>query len=208
MPRKLKKKWIFRVVIVLQVYGAGGCKTSRHQSETSLQESPLEVYRLSQNNLENVLNRGTFVIISAGRNPQNQADRDLSDAAIGKRDVFLTEQLRQNHYRYQPIVGHYGGLTETSYFVYNLPSEPQVFIRLAKQMNQDSIIFSTHGHNSLIYTTGNNTCKANEGSGWKRVEGAAQDDYSVIKTSEGIEYKFILALDFEQLVALQPAMCQ
>lgn len=141
------------------------------------------------------LKNGPISIISAGVNPNNPEDRALTDQQVGERYKRLEQDLKDHGYKYTKVKGHYGG-EEDSFIVFH--ADENHMNQLGEKYNQDSVIHAAGGKNKLHFTTGDNKGKHHKGDGHEEVPDA-KDYYSVVKTSDGVEKKFSLGLDFGKL---------
>lgn len=141
------------------------------------------------------LKEGPISIISAGVNPNNPEDRALTDQQVAERYKRLEQDLKDHGYKYTKVKGHYGG-EEDSFIVFH--ADENHMNELGKKFNQDSVIHAKAGKNKLTFTTGENAGKHHKGDGHEEVPDA-KDYYSVVNTSDGVQKKFSLGLDFGKM---------
>lgn len=205
--------------IVLSTLTPGCKKPSVSQSAQFASRPEIVANSISLAEMRGILDSGSFAIISAGRNPNNQKDMELSNEDIRLREQELISLISAKSYQYLPVQGHYGGEVEHGYIVY-APVSPgassyvtqtvdvATLVHFGQKLNQDSVIFTDRGKNSLIFTTGKDACRAYMGTGWSHVPYDSTDNYSVIKTSEGSELRFTLVLNTNMLSGYLPvAVC-
>jgi hypothetical protein len=144
------------------------------------------------------LTQGKYALLSAGRNPNNAEDMQLSDEQISVRSQSLQQDLVNSGYMFTPSIGRYGGETEDSYLVMAHEAETQEVIALGQKYNQDSIIAADSGNQQMIFTTGPNEGQAHVGSGFEALPDEAPE-YTRIETEDGRSVKFSLNFDWNQL---------
>ncbi len=157
----------------------------------------------TETELTQLLDAGTFSLISAGRNPSIEQDRALSDAAIAARYEKLKQNLITSHYDFQEVKGNYGGLVEVSYLTKSSAFRECELLALGVKLNQDSIILTKAGVNALVFTTGPNAGNAAIGKGWVKIT-ASDKDRSAITLADKKEFMFALNFDFEHMVPYLP----
>jgi len=183
------------------------------ESRVPVSEADVQVYRqkvarrpqgqggvvgLSSMDVEIALTQGKYALLSAGRNPNNAEDMQLSDEQISVRSQALQQDLVNSGYMFTPSVGRYGGETEDSYLVMAHEAETQEVIALGQKYNQDSIIAADGGNQQMIFTTGPNAGQAHVGSGFEALPDEAPE-YTRIETEDGRSVKFSLNFDWGQL---------
>jgi hypothetical protein len=144
-----------------------------------------------------LLKKGVFGLISAGRNPASTLDRHLTDKEIEHRYQDLQNDLKGKGLKWVKVRGNYDG-EEDSMMVLNPDIHREELVELGTKFNQDSVIFTDHGKNELIYTTGQHKGERNEGSGFKETPDA-DNYYTDLKTAKG-HIKFSLNFDFDKFV--------
>jgi hypothetical protein len=173
--------------------------------------------RLAKKDLNNVLSKGHYTIISAGRNPNDPEEAKMSpdDEFFHKRHQELQNTLERIGYDYTEVVGHYGG-KESSFLVFHdgtratpkteksmmvhhsgsddLKKRKEVLNNLGKALKQDSVLHGSAGKNTISFTTGKNAGKECGGEGWKETPDA-KDFYTDIELSKGKHTKFALNVD-------------
>ncbi len=153
---------------------------------------------LSSMDVQIALTQGKYALLSAGRNPNNAEDMQLSDEQISVRSQALQQDLVNSGYMFTPSIGRYGGETEDSYLVMAHEAETQEVIALGQKYNQDSIIAADGGNQQMIFTTGPNAGQAHVGSGFEALPDEAPE-YTRIETEDGRSVKFSLNFDWGQL---------
>jgi len=153
---------------------------------------------LSSTDLLLALTQGKYALLSAGRNPNNAADMQLTDQQIVARSQSLHQDLVNSGYMFTPTIGKYGGETEDSFLVMAHEAETQEVIALGRKYNQDSIIAADSGQQQLIFTTGENAGQAHSGSGFEPLPDEAPE-YTRIETEDGRSIKFSLNFDWDRL---------
>jgi len=156
------------------------------------------------------LKAGRYAILSAGRNPNNAEDMQLSDKQIGQRSSALQQDLVQAGYMFTPAEGRYGGESEGSFLVMAHETETKDVIALGKKYNQDSVIVADKGQQQMIFTTGENEGQAIVGQGFEALP-EDSPEYTLIATEDGQQVKFSLNFDWDhyrQAVARTLAVLQ
>lgn len=156
------------------------------------------VVELSGVDVQIALTQGKYALLSAGRNPNNAEDMQLSDEQIAVRSQALQRDLVDSGYMFTPSIGRYGGQTEDSYLVMAHEAETQEVIALGQKYNQDSIIAADGGNQQMIFTTGPNAGQAHVGSGFEALPDEAPE-YTRIETEDGQSVKFSLNFDWNRL---------
>jgi hypothetical protein len=156
------------------------------------------VVALSSVDVKIALTQGKYALLSAGRNPNNAEDMQLSDEQIAVRSQALQQDLVNSGYMFTPSIGRYGGETEDSYLVMAHEAETQEVIALGQKYNQDSIIAADGGNQQMIFTTGPNAGQAHVGSGFEALPDEAPE-YTRIETEDGQSVKFSLNFDWNTL---------
>jgi hypothetical protein len=156
------------------------------------------VVALTSMDVQIALTQGKYALLSAGRNPNNAEDMQLTDEQISVRSQALQQDLVNSGYMFTPSIGRYGGETEDSYLVMAHEAETQEVIALGQKYNQDSIIAADGGNQQMIYTTGPNAGQAHVGSGFEALPDEAPE-YTRIETEDGRSVKFSLNFDWDQL---------
>lgn len=151
---------------------------------------------LSANSIDTLLKFGKIGIISAGKNPEDPKDMELTDTDIAKRDKALVKDLETMGFQYVKGMGKYGGLPEESYIFFIPEATKQEVSGLGTKYNQDSVIYTDEGKNEMIFTVGANKGLAYKGKSFDRV-GEKQDDFfTEVKTAKKT-YKFSLRFNFD-----------
>ncbi len=152
----------------------------------------------SKADLQKILTKTTYALISAGRNPNIPADMALSDEQIDARQEQLKATLKSKGYIITSGKGSYGA-PEDSVIVMAHDADREEVMGIGQQFNQDAIIFSQAGKNQMIYTTGENRGARHEGSGIEWLPKETEDFYTEVKAG-GKKVKFTLNFDFDNLV--------
>lgn len=152
-----------------------------------------------------LLENGVIGLMSAGRNPENSKDMVLSDIAITNRHESLRADLIRLGFRFIPTKGKYGGEPEDSFMVM-IPDIARKDLQfLGEKYNQDSVIYSDHNKNEMIFTTGKNKGLRHEGTGFEVLSDDAKDFYTEIDTPHG-KKKFTLSFRPDLIKALFRSM--
>lgn len=101
--------------------------------------------------LKAVLTNTAFGILSAGRNPSRPEDDNLTEEDLKARNEVLRKDLIRMGYCFTLVQGKYGA-PEASYQILIHDADRADMIALGKKHLQESIVFSDHGKNELIYT--------------------------------------------------------
>jgi len=152
---------------------------------------------LTKKEVKTLLEKGVVGFVSAGKNPQSQDDIALTAADINKRDKMLKRDLTDAGLKFVRVTGKYGEI-EDSYMVMIPDARRDELITLGKKYNQDSIIFSDHNKNEMIYTTGENQGRKYKGDGFETLSSKAEDFYTEVKTTDG-KLKFSLKFNWDKL---------
>ena len=155
---------------------------------------PKHIVRLDKPLLHEVLSKGYFTVLSAGRNPNDPAESRMKedDAYFHERHLALRDELERLDAPYTEVVGHYGG-RESSFIVFHddtmLPPETAKSIlvhyekdsveknrkdmeTLGEKFNQDSVLHGDNGQNEIAFTTGEKKGKNCGSRGWEEVPDA------------------------------------
>lgn len=151
---------------------------------------------LTQAEVAIMLKKGVFGLISAGRNPNDAEDKQLSDSDITMRYEKLKQDLVDKGLKFCKVRGKYEGLEEDTLMVMTPDMQPEEALELGERYHQDSVIYVDHCQNTMHYTTGQHKGERNIGEGFDNLPEAQEDYYTEIKTTEGKKLKFILHFDF------------
>jgi hypothetical protein len=151
---------------------------------------------LTASDLTAALTKGRYAILSAGKNPNNAEDMQLSDEQIDQRSGALQQDLVQAGYMFTPAEGRYGGESEGSFLVMAHETETQDVVALGKKYNQDSVIVADKGQQQMIFTTGENAGQAIVGEGFEALP-EDSPEYTEIQTEDGQMVKFSLNFDWD-----------
>jgi len=147
----------------------------------------------TKSDLNVLLTRSTFAIMSAGRNPANAEDMKLSDLQIKARHAKLIARLKAEGFVYTQCKGKYEN-PEESVMVMAHDSDRETAMAIGAAFNQDSIVFCSRGKNEIIYTTGEKKGKAGmAGEGYEEVPDA-EDYYTKMPLATGDTFKFSLSV--------------
>jgi hypothetical protein len=154
--------------------------------------------KLTKKEVGKLLDSGKYALISAGKNPNHEADKNLSDGDISSRYESLKADLKDAGYAYSPVKGHYGG-EEDSFLVMVHDADKDHIKELGKKYNQDSVIHSEDGKHEMHYTTGEKSGQHHKGEGLAEDAESRGDYFSEIDTEDAGKYKFALNFDFDRL---------
>ena len=173
--------------------------------------------QLDKPELEKVLSKGHFSIISAGRNPKDEKEAEMKpdDEFFHKRHEELRGELEKAGLSYTEVVGHYEG-RESSFLVFHDGTEVtpktsksvivhhkdaaeakehrKILEELGSKYNQNSVLHGSAGRNDIIFTSGEKKGKKCGGNGWKEVP-SAKDYYTDIKLADKKHTKFALDIN-------------
>lgn len=142
-----------------------------------------------------IINKTTFVMLSAGRNPEKPEDVALSDEQITKRTASLRTDLVQSGYVFTDCNGKYG-LPEESIMAMVHDADVEHIASLGSKYNQDSVVVCDKGKNKLIFTTGPKKGTSDmEGDGYEFREITEDDDYYTDVEIGGKTKRFSLFLE-------------
>lgn len=153
--------------------------------------------KLTKSELKQILDSGKFALISAGRNPANTADMNLTDEQVEERYGDLKSDLVDGGYAYTEVEGHYGGV-ERSFLVMVHEAEEADVYDLGEKYNQDSIIHANKGKQKMIYTTGDHSGSYIFGTGWEE-KPEATDYYTEVETTDEGSFRFSLNFNFDKM---------
>jgi len=145
--------------------------------------------------LHDVVNRGSYVLISADRNSRCDPT-EMTDGELLDRTCELAANLRSMGFTYAVARGHYGDDEgETSFLVLAEKSEHLKLICLGKNNNQDSIIIGDAGKHTLLFTTG--TYKGKAYTIDAQVSGRKENpnQHTDIRDKMGARFTFSLGFD-------------
>jgi len=152
---------------------------------------------LTKAELAEILKTGKYALISAGKNPNHEEDRQLDDNTVNERYKSLESDLKTDGFTYTKVKGHYGG-EEDSFLVMIHDADKEHVSKLGEKYNQDSVIYSEGGKHEMLYTTGKNKGQKHDGSGFQEKQDA-EDYYTELAHPEGGKTKFSLNFDFDSL---------
>jgi hypothetical protein len=141
-----------------------------------------------------LLKETTFCMMSAGRNPEDPEDMKMTDAQIENRHKDLLNDLKSKGYVFTSCKGKYVN-PEESVMVMAHDADRDDMMSLGAKYKQDSIVFSSKGKGSLIYTTGKKKGQAEmSGEGYEVVPNA-DDFYTKMPLANGKTIKFTINLE-------------
>jgi hypothetical protein len=152
---------------------------------------------LSKEELDVTLKSGKYALMSAGKNPNHEQDKNLTDEQVAERHRKLHQELKESGYAFTKAVGHYGG-KEDSFLVMIHDADKNEITKLGEKYNQDSVIVADGGKQEMIYTTGKNKGKAQHGEGLDPEAAKRDDFYTEVGTSDAGKVKF--GLNFEDAI--------
>jgi phage portal protein BeeE/ppGpp synthetase/RelA/SpoT-type nucleotidyltranferase len=150
---------------------------------------------LDRDQITEVLDKGTYALVSAGKNIKDAEDNALSDEQIKQRYDQLEADLKAAGYKYTRVAGHYGAKEDT-FLVQVHEANRSEMIKLGVKYKQDSIIYTSRKKNEMIYTTGEHQGKKQVGEGYTWQDDA-DDFYTVVTHPGGKVSKFQLNFDFD-----------
>lgn len=163
--------------------------------ETSSRD--LEI-NLTSSEIEVLLDSGRYALISAGRNSNHEEDSKMTNEEVAARYEKLRRDLIRRGYNFTRVTGYYYGKEEDSFLVMANDLDLQDILRLGEQYNQEAIIYADGGAQEMHFTTGEKKNKSFKGKGWSKTS-STQDFYSVINSANGVDIKFSLRFDFEEV---------
>jgi SPP1 gp7 family putative phage head morphogenesis protein len=146
--------------------------------------------------LELILTKGHFALISAGKNPNRDEDKNRSEEYFKHRSEALQKDLIERGYMFTRVVGKYGEI-EDSYLVMTHNPDEKDMLELGKKYNQDSVIIAKRGDNKMIYTSGEHAGTYVGGHGYDKIEPSATDFYTEVKIASGVE-RFSLNFEWDK----------
>lgn len=197
--------------------GGGG---SGKKDDTKIEPKEKEIVRfkhritLDKPKLKEILSKGHFTILSAGRNPNDPKEKNMSpdDKYFHQRHEDLIDMLEALELPYSEVVGHYDG-EEPSFLVFHdetkmtdktqksamihhrdkkdLDSKREALSELGMRLNQDSVLHGSGGRNEIVFTTGKKKGKTCGGEGWQEAP-KADNYYTDIKLDNTQHTKFQL----------------
>ncbi len=150
---------------------------------------------LNRDQITEVLDKGTYALVSAGKNIKDAEDNALSDEQVKARYDQLEADLKASGYAYTRVAGHYGAKEDT-FLVQVHEADRSEMIKLGEKYKQDSIIYTKDKQNEMIYTTGPDKGKKQSGEGYTWQDNA-DDYYTVITHPDGAKSKFQLNFNFD-----------
>jgi len=147
----------------------------------------------TKRDLDILLTKTTFSLMSAGRNPENEEDMKMTDAQIAKRHDQLVATLKDEGYIFTQCKGKYVN-PEESFMVMAHDADRANMMAIGKMYHQDAIVFCTKGKAEMIKTTGEDAGTATmAGTGYDIVPDA-KDFYTKMPLSTGENIKFCMSL--------------
>ena len=148
----------------------------------------------TRDELDVLLTRSTFALMSAGRNPNNPEDMKLTNAEVKARHLKLVADLKAAGYVFTQCRGKYG-LPEESVMIMTHDADRDNVLELGAKYNQDSVVICSKGRNEMVFTTGPN--KGNndmQGAGYEEVPDA-DNYYTKMPVGTGEVVKFTMLLE-------------
>ncbi len=151
----------------------------------------------NKDELDTILNYTKYGLISSGRNPNIPEEKKLTDQQLKERFEKLKNKLIESGYVYTEQIGKYGE-EEPSLIVMLHDSNKEDLIKLGKEFNQDSIIYTEYKKSEMIGTSNYNMNKIlMEGNSYDYYGDERNDYYSEInignkKIKYGLNLKEII----------------
>ena len=148
----------------------------------------------TRSELDVILTRTTFALMSAGRNPNNPEDMKLTDAQVKERHRALVADLKDAGYVFSQCRGKYDN-PEESVMVMTHDADRDNVLDLGAKYNQDSVVVCSKGRNEMVFTTGSK--KGNndmQGTGYEEVPDA-DNYYTKLPLATGETIKFTMLLE-------------
>lgn len=143
--------------------------------------------------LDVLLTKSTFALMSAGRNPNNPEDMKLTDDQVKARHRAMLDDLRAEGYVFTQCRGKYEN-PEESVMVMTHDADRDNVLGLGAKYNQDSVVFCSKGSNEMVYTTGpKKGTETMRGSGYEEVPGA-KNYYTDMPLGVGGKVRFTMSL--------------
>ena len=166
---------------------------------------------INKKQLVDTLDNGHYSIISAGRNPNDPKESGLDeyDESFSKRYEELQSDLDKLGLPFIEVMGYYEGEERSFMVLHDEPTKDSAgdkhqsngamvhykdneqfqkmktqMNELGKKYNQDSVLHSSQGKNTMSFTTGEKEGQECGGDGWKSME-AEKDYFSEAKTEDG-----------------------
>lgn len=162
---------------------------------------------LTKDEITTLLSKGRVGFISAGKNPNSTSTDELglSEQDVNDRSDNLRKELVTKGLKYIKVEGKYGE-EDDAFMVMILDAKHSEIVAMGQKYNQDSVIYSDHNKNEMIYTTGENTGSHGVGEGFKYLDNRTADFYSEITTRSGSTIKFTLNFNFDNTEPVEKAM--
>ena len=145
-----------------------------------------------------LLTKGVVGMVSAGVNPADENDMKLTSSQVKQRHESLKKDLIAKGLKFREVLGKYGE-EEDSFMVFVTDIKRKELTDLGTKYNQDSIVFSDHDKNEMIFTTGENKGKRHKGNGFEMLSKSTDDFFTEIDTDKG-KVKFSLNFNFDEIV--------
>lgn len=144
--------------------------------------------------LDVLLTKSTFALMSAGRNPNNPEDMKLTDDQVKARHRAMLDDLKSEGYIFTQCRGKYEN-PEDSVMVMTHDADRDNVLELGAKYNQDSVVFCSKGNNEMIYTIGpKKGTDTMRGSGYEEVPGA-KNYYTDMPLGAGGKVRFTMLLE-------------
>lgn len=153
----------------------------------------------SKADLDKILTKTKIGLLSAGRNPNIEADMKMTDDQVSERQEQLKEDLKSRGFIITTGLGKYDGLAEESVMVMMHDADREELMQVGQRYNQDAVIYSDKGKNQMIFTTGENRGGRFEGKGWEELPTDVSDNFTELPVGSG-RIRFNLDFNFDEIV--------
>lgn len=102
--------------------------------------------------LDLIIKNTTFACVSAGRNPDVEEDKNLTDQQISERFRKLKDAAKDYGYVFTDAIGKYGQPEETIMLMIHDADEKEI-VDIGNQFNQQSVFISDKGAGRVIQST-------------------------------------------------------
>jgi len=134
----------------------------------------------SKADLKVILNKTTFALLSAGKNPEDPEDMKLTDEDIKVRTAELRADLLKSGYVITKTNGMYD-LPEDSVMFMTHDADKREVMAIGKKYKQDSVIFAQNGKQDMIFTAGPNAGKSDMSGQGFEMNQKAKNYYTEVK---------------------------
>jgi hypothetical protein len=173
--------------------------------------------KLKKEDLKKTLDDGHYSILSAGRNYRDEKESKMqpTDSYFHDRTLALRDDLEKSGVKYTEVVGVYDSLEPSFMVLHNYEKDfdektarnymvhhngvndkhvMKTVNRLGQKYNQDSVLHSLKGRNTMVFTTGEHRGKHCSGKGWKETPDA-DNFYTDIPVKDTENTKVSLDID-------------